>query len=118
MIVLPEGAQHLQYNSPMGLYNNSNVQQVVAGHFGGSSNTATNGSAIANDSDVYRLVHENDRRSKPSNASSAARGSSRLTLPQSANPDSIRQSPSIHLLESRLAQGLDLNDAAIGITDF
>ena len=45
VIVLPEGAQHLQYNSPLGLYNNMNVQQVVAGHFGGVSNAATNGTS-------------------------------------------------------------------------
>jgi hypothetical protein len=65
---------------------------------------------------VYRLVHESDRQTHRREATATAKASVNLNLPQSANPDSIRQSPSIRLLESQLQQGN--NDAEVGITDF
>lgn len=39
VIALAPGAQHLQYNSPLGLYSKSNVQQAISGQPGAANGT-------------------------------------------------------------------------------
>jgi hypothetical protein len=106
VIVAPEGVQNLQYNTPMGLYSRSNVEEALTGQMGGLGLNE----GVRTESDVYRLVHDADRhrgggagrrRGPPTT------GSEHLLASHDAD---IRQSPSIRILETRFGDGAGTSD--------
>jgi hypothetical protein len=98
--------KNLQYNSPMGLYSKSNVIEALSGQMGG---LAIGADFAKRESEVQRLVRDDDQRHRHSPAAGAT-----LRAPPPSD-DSIRQSPSIRILETRFAHPAD---GATGTSDF